>query len=720
MEIIIVGAGIAGLTLAASLRHFGWNAQIIEQSPSLRQEGAGIQIPANGMHVMRRLGLESAIARTAFRPEEAEYCDWATGETLLRRPLGRVAAERYGAPTLQVHRSDLLQALADALPAGIVTYGLRCVGVHQDAHGAQVDLSDGTSRRADAVIGADGIHSSIREQLFGPQQTRFAKLLSWRALIRAERLAGLELGKGSYVWVGPGRSVVSYWVRPGELFNFVGTVPATEVHRESWSQTGDVSELVASFADGEPRLRHIVGAVEQAFITGLYDRDPLPTWCEGRVGLIGDAAHAMLPFLAQGACQGIEDAWTLARCLDRHGSAGVAAALQEYQTRRQPRTTRVQSTARQAVASLHDERPHKVAARNGQWIGMAKLDPLADGQWGWIYGYDAIAQAELPLERIEGLSAVFEGVRLQRPLAQRAFELRKNAITPKDIAGGVDGLREGYDRFLIENFPPPAHLRCEPLAAGEPPGWWAHPGIMDSTGGAIGGGGAGRRVVLHFHGGGYMIGSARASLDYAGRLAEAVQAPCLTLDYRLAPEHPFPAALDDARAAYRHLLARGHSGGDILLSGESSGGGLALALVAALRDAGEALPAGVIAMSPFTDLSLSGASIDAQAGRDPSATRAGLTSMAGAYVQRAEPTDPRISPLFADLRGFPPLLLQAAQNEGLRDDTTRFAERASAAGVDVTMRLYDDSVHVFALYGFLPESVQALEEVAAFARRRQG
>lgn len=720
MEIIIVGAGIAGLTLAASLRHFGWNAQIIEQSPSLRQEGAGIQIPANGMHVMRRLGLESAIARTAFRPEEAEYCDWATGETLLRRPLGRVAAERYGAPTLQVHRSDLLQALADALPAGIVTYGLRCVGVHQDAHGAQVDLSDGTSRRADAVIGADGIHSSIREQLFGPQQTRFAKLLSWRALIRAERLAGLELGKGSYVWVGPGRSVVSYWVRPGELFNFVGTVPATEVHRESWSQTGDVSELVASFADGEPRLRHIVGAVEQAFITGLYDRDPLPTWCEGRVGLIGDAAHAMLPFLAQGACQGIEDAWTLARCLDRHGSAGVAAALQEYQTRRQPRTTRVQSTARQAVASLHDERPHKVAARNGQWIGMAKLDPLADGQWGWIYGYDAIAQAELPLERIEGLSAVFEGVRLQRPLAQRAFELRKNAITPKDIAGGVDGLREGYDRFLIENFPPPAHLRCEPLAAGEPPGWWVHPGIMDSTGGAIGGGGAGRRVVLHFHGGGYMIGSARASLDYAGRLVEAVQAPCLTLDYRLAPEHPFPAALDDALAAYRHLLARGHSGGDILLSGESSGGGLALALVAALRDAGEALPAGVIAMSPFTDLSLSGASIDAQAGRDPSATRAGLTSMAGAYVQRAEPTDPRISPLFADLRGFPPLLLQAAQNEGLRDDTTRFAERASAAGVDVTMRLYDDSVHVFALYGFLPESVQALEEVAAFARRRQG
>jgi salicylate hydroxylase len=226
--------------------------------------------------------------------------------------------------------------------------------------------------------------------------------------------------------------------------------------------------------------------------------------------------------------------------------------------------------------------------------------------------------------------------------------------------------------------------------------------------------------VLHFHGGGYMIGSARASLDYAGRLVEAVQAPCLTLDYRLAPEHPFPAALDDALAAYRHLLARGHSGGDILLSGESSGGGLALALVAALRDAGEALPAGVIAMSPFTDLSLSGASIDAQAGRDPSATRAGLTSMAGAYVQRAEPTDPRISPLFADLRGFPPLLLQAAQNEGLRDDTTRFAERASAAGVDVTMRLYDDSVHVFALYGFLPESVQALEEVAAFARRRQG
>ncbi|HPU51074.1 MAG TPA: alpha/beta hydrolase fold domain-containing protein, partial [Burkholderiaceae bacterium] len=523
-------------------------------------------------------------------------------------------------------------------------------------------------------------------------------------------------------------SVVSYWVRPGELFNFVGTVPAAEVHRESWSQTGELSELVASFADGEPRLRHIVGAVEQAFITGLYDRDPLPRWCAGRVGLIGDAAHAMLPFLAQGACQGIEDAWTLARCLDLHGSAGAAAALQEYQTRRQPRTTRVQSTARQAVASLHDERPHKVRARNGQWIGMAKLDPLADGQWGWIYGYDAIAQAELPLDKVEGLAAVFEGVRLQRPLAQRAFEMRKNAITPKDIAGGVDGLREGYDRFLMESFPAPATLRCELLGAGEPAGWWVHPGSEGNAAGRVHAGNPGnppggprtaqRRVVLHFHGGGYMIGSARASLEYAGRLAEAVQAPCLILEYRLAPEHPFPAALDDALAAYRHLLARGHAGTDILLSGESSGGGLALALVAALRDAGEPLPAGVIAMSPFTDLSLSGASIDAQAGRDPSATRAGLTSMAGAYVQRAEPTDPLISPLFADLRGFPPLLLQAATNEGLVDDTTRLAERALAAGVDVTMRLYDDSVHVFVLYGFLPESVQAMAEVRAFAGSR--
>jgi salicylate hydroxylase len=267
-------------------------------------------------------------------------------------------------------------------------------------------------------------------------------------------------------------------------------------------------------------------------------------------------------------------------------------------------------------------------------------------------------------------------------------------------------LREAYDRFLTTNFPLPAGVSAVEDELGDVRAWRVSAPATPQG-----------HTVLHFHGGGYLIGSAKGSLEYASRLAAAVDGACYTVDYRLAPEHPYPAAIDDAVMAYRALLARGIPAGSILVSGESSGGGLAVALVLALRNAGDPLPAAILTVAPFADLTLSGPSVKAFNGDDPAANRDLLTFMGASYFQGHEPTDPLVSPLFGDLAGLPPLFVTATQGEVLLDDTTRLAERAQKAGVDVTLRLVEDSVHVYPIFPFLPETKSTMEEVAAWARK---
>jgi salicylate hydroxylase len=285
--------------------------------------------------------------------------------------------------------------------------------------------------------------------------------------------------------------------------------------------------------------------------------------------------------------------------------------------------------------------------------------------------------------------------------------LWKYAFLPEDVARGHDGLREAYDRFLITNFPLADDVKT----------------LEDELGGVSAyrvtrAGSAEENVVLHFHGGGYLIGSAKGSLEYASRLAAAVSGTCYTVEYRLAPEHPYPAALDDAVNAYRGLLARGVPASSVILSGESSGGALTVALALALRMAGDPLPAGILAVGPFADLTLSGPSVRAFNGDDPAANRDLLTFMGASYFQGHEPRDPLVSPLFGELSGLPPMFLTATQGEVLLSDTTRLAERAKNAGVDVTLRLVEDSVHVYTIFPFLPETRSTMEEISAWALRQ--
>lgn len=706
MKILIVGGGIGGLCAALALQEHGIEAVVLEQAAALKEIGAGVQIASNGAVVLRQLGLEDKLAALATQPKSWEYYDMESGRAMVSWPVGKQAAERYGAPLYNVHRADLVALLAGALPTACIRFGAKSADVGQNAQGAWVRLESGEIIQGDAVIGADGIHSVVRDALWGPAEASFANLLVWRALIPADRMPpGVFEERGNY-WVGPGRSIVSYWVRPGELYSFLASVPATEVHRESWAQSGDVKDLLRSFEGAEPRVQRMLEAIDSTFITGMYYRDPLARWTTGRISLLGDAAHAMVPYLAQGACQAIEDAWVLAVCLARHGQADVPGGLQEYEERRRPRTTRIQAAARSMVKLVHETDAERIKARNGRWKGMARIDPLGETTWSFCWAYDVTKAVEEPTGNVLGHTGTREGARMQRPESQRAFDLWKATFSPEDVARGYDGMRAAYDRMLQASFPPPAGLSiiedelngvaC--LRVGRKP-------VMPGP------------TVLHFHGGAYVIGSARSSIEYAGRLAAAVDGQCISVDYRLAPEHPYPAAIDDALNAYRGLLASGVAAPDILLSGESSGGGLAVALAIAVRDAGMAEPAGVFAACPFADLTLSSPSLHTFHGDDPAANRDLLSYFAASYFQGHEPTDPLVSPLFGDLRGLPPLLLTAATNEVLFNDTTRLAARAEAAGVNVELRLVDDSVHVFPVFAFLPEARAALEHFAAWARR---
>ncbi len=706
MHLVIAGAGIAGLTTAVALRQHGIEATVLEQASEIREIGAGIQIAANGSLVLRTLGLEGALRAVAVIPRSYDYRDLRTGQMLYAAPLGEEAAQRYGAPLYNVHRADLVQLLRDALPAERLRLSARFKGFTQDASGVEIELKSGERLRADALIGADGIHSVVRRQLRGPEQAQFANILMWRALIPANKLEDLALPECGNYWFGPGRTLITYWVRPKQLYSILASVPAGEVHRESWTESGDIEDLRRSFDDLEPRARKMMDQVESGFITGMYYRDPVDSWTSGRVSLVGDAAHPMVPFLAQGACQAIEDAWTLARVLSRRQD-DVPNALLEYQQRRLPRATRIQSGARAAVKLMHEAETSRVRARNGRWKGMARIDPLAQTSWGFAWDYDVVRAVEAPAGEVVGLSAVREGKNMRRPESQRAFHLWKGAFKAEDLARGHDGLREAYDRFLRSCFPLPAEAVAQDTELGGVRALRVSvPGpACDSA----------ARSILHFHGGGYMMGSARGSAEYASRLVATLGGRCWSVDYRLAPEHPYPAAIDDAIDAYRGLLGLGVPASSVILSGESAGGGLAIALAMAIRTAGEPMPAGIVAISPFADLTLSGPSLRAFSGDDPAANRDLLTLMAASYFQGHEPTDPMVSPLFGDFRGLPRMFLSAAEGEVLFSDTTRLAERAKQQGVDVTLRTVEDSVHVYAQFPFLPETQALMRELAEWS-----
>ena len=286
---------------------------------------------------------------------------------------------------------------------------------------------------------------------------------------------------------------------------------------------------------------------------------------------------------------------------------------------------------------------------------------------------------------------------------QQAIDMFKEMGAKMGEAKDMDDMRA----IMIETQAPDG-VTCTPVEAGGVSAEWSVAAGVDEA-----------KVVLYVHGGGYVMGSAGSHRDVTGRLSEASGARVLSLNYRLAPEHPFPAPVDDAVAAYRWLLAQGISPGNIAVAGDSAGGGLAIATLLALRDAGEPLPAAGIGISPWVDMEGTGESMTTRAAVDPVVQKEGLLGMAKLYLGDADPKNPLAAPLHANLAGLPPLLLQVGDAETLLDDSTRLAERARAAGVDVTLKVWDEMPHVWHLFApILPEGRQAIDEIGSFFQAR--
>jgi len=387
--VLIAGGGIGGLTCALAFAQRGFEAHVFEQAATFGEVGAGIQLSPNCTRVLHDLGLEDALRRIAFLPEGAEMRDWKTGRMIATNELGAAVVSAYGFPYYHVHRADLMDVLvahARAQPNIRLHAGSRCEHFLQTPH--SVDVHVGADRHQGALlIGADGIHSAIRAQLFGPQAPRFTGNVAWRGLVPVERLPQGMVHPVASIWMGPGKHFVHYYVRGGELVNCVCVIEKDGWEIESWAQRGALDELKADFAGWHPTVQTLIDNMdsEACYKWALFDRQPMAKWSEGRVTLLGDACHPTLPFMAQGAAMAIEDAAVLAVCVA--GANDVVEALARYESVRRSRTSRIQLGSR-ANAKLFHLRPPYSWARN-QALGRARGNPM-----DWVYRYDALTAAQ--------------------------------------------------------------------------------------------------------------------------------------------------------------------------------------------------------------------------------------------------------------------------------------------------------------------------------------
>ncbi len=366
VRIAIIGAGIGGLAAAIALRRVGIEVEIYEQAAQFRRVGAAIALTPNAVKVLDGLELGEAVRRNAFHPTHRVSRVWDSGRETSRLPLGEAAEKRYGAPQLTTHRADLLAALESAVPSETVRLGKRVTHIVPQGDSVRLEMSDGSSGAADAVIGADGIHSTVRAALFGAGEPHFTGTVSFRTIFPVARVAQVEVGAFTKWWGPTPQSQIVTFLIDGGRERFVFASIATETWRnESWSTTGTKAELAAGFTAYHREAQEMIEASEDILKTALYERDPLPRWTEGRVTLLGDACHPMMPFMAQGAAMGLEDAALLSRCLAGTARAALPATLARYEQARRERTSRMQ-----------------IASRENEWLRTG-ID--AD----WVYGYDA-------------------------------------------------------------------------------------------------------------------------------------------------------------------------------------------------------------------------------------------------------------------------------------------------------------------------------------------
>lgn len=383
-DIAIIGAGIGGLAAAIALAKKGARVTVYEQASALGEVGAGLQVSPNGVAVLEALGLREAAARLANTPEAIVLRDYR-GAQVARLPMGATARRRYGRPYWQFHRADLLQVLEKgAIEQGVtLVFGQRLKAASQNglAFESGLELSPG------CVIGADGVRSTLRQQVFQGKPVDFTGQVAWRGVVPASRLPEGLFENAAQVFMGKGRHLVAYPLRGGSLVNFVAVEERQAWAEEGWNIPDDPANLRKAFAEFSPPVRQLLEAVEETFLWGLFAHPALPKWVQGNMALLGDACHPMLPFLAQGAVMGLEDAYVLAACLE--AGADLPSALQAYEMARKSRCTRVQNGAARNAWSYHLRQPlFRSAAHKALSIlpGAALLKPF-----DWLYAHDVTA-----------------------------------------------------------------------------------------------------------------------------------------------------------------------------------------------------------------------------------------------------------------------------------------------------------------------------------------
>ena len=392
-EVLIAGAGLGGLTTALALIQRGHRVRLYEQASELKEVGAGVQIGSNGSRLLISLGLREAMERVVCVPLGREFRLWSTGQRWRSFDLGETAVQRFGAPYWMVHRGDfhavLLDAVRKADPEAIHP-GSACVGFEQDAGRATIRLANGETATGDVLIGADGVHSKVRQQMFGDGRAEFTGIMVWRGLVPMERLPDHQQQLVGNNWLGVGGHVVTYPLRRGEILNFVAAIERDDWRVESWTEPGTTEECLRDLAPWHEDVKTIIRNIDTPFKWALLGREPLDHFAEGRVCVMGDASHPTLPFLAQGANMALEDAIIIARCLDAFDD--VPEALRHYEQARLARTAAIVRGSSDNTKRFHNPALGDAAGAAAYVDREFQPEKVAQ-RYDWLYEYNALTVA---------------------------------------------------------------------------------------------------------------------------------------------------------------------------------------------------------------------------------------------------------------------------------------------------------------------------------------
>lgn len=383
MKIAIVGGGVGGVTAAIAVARKGFDVEVFEQTPAIAQVGASLQLGPNALRLMDELGLLPALRGIGVRPEAVDFLRWNDGSLLLHTELGEQAEAYFGAPQLDFFRPDLHRVLLEALPPGALRLGIRVVGVEQDDEGVTLRTEDGAAIHADVAVAADGIRSHLRQGIVGLEEPVFSGTVVYRGVVPREEIDDLHPERLNFYWLGPYRHGVSYWISAGRLLAVNCAVQDAEWSRESWTLEAPSDEAAQAFEGWHPPLLERIRRTRKMLRGAVFVRRPLEQWSYDRVTLLGDAAHAMEPFQAQGAAQAVEDAFVLAECLA--AADDPVNALRRYEQIRMNRAKDLQQSSAGAADTFYLPDGEEQQQRDARYATLLEELPFGTRQPIWEY-----------------------------------------------------------------------------------------------------------------------------------------------------------------------------------------------------------------------------------------------------------------------------------------------------------------------------------------------